>query len=137
MAKAKLNVVEVPKEQTIGDMIERMETLRIQRRELAAKDAPLKEEYDDLKRKVIEQLDKTKQTKAAWAGVTVSISETDVPVVKDAKALIKYIVREDLFHLFLAQPLSTPSWREAKGLKGSDLPGTESFMKRDLKHSSS
>lgn len=121
---------------TIGDIADRMEEIRKERKKLSDKDKPLKEEYDELKVKAIELLDKSKQIKGGSAKATLTISETDVPIVKDIAKLVQYISRQKYWHLFLAQPLTTPAWREAKGLKGTDLPGTETFIKRDVNHAS-
>lgn len=120
----------------IGDMINRMEEIRIKKRKLEEEIKPLESEYKELKASIIEQLDSEGSLKASTAKASVTISEVTVPVVKDITKLIPYISRNKMWHLFLAQPLTTPAWREAVGLKGSDLPGTETFVKRDLNHAS-
>jgi hypothetical protein len=122
--------------QTVGQMIDRMEEIRIEKRKLEAGIKPLEEEYKGLKTKIIERLDAEGSLKASSRLASVSISEVTVPVVEDISKLIPFIARNKLWHLFLAQPLTTPAWREAVGLKGKDLPGTKSFTKRDLNHSS-
>ena len=134
MAKAAPKVVE--KVLTVGEIAERMEELRQLRKPLAAQDKKLKDEYDELALKALEKLDAEKSTKGGCKRATLSLSEVDVPIVEDVKVLIPYIVKNKLFHLLLANPLTTPAWREAKGLKGSDLPGTKTFTKRGINHAS-
>jgi hypothetical protein len=136
MAKSTAVLKEVPKVMSIGDMIDRMEDIRKERKVLADKDKPLKEEYDQLKLDIIEILDKNNSLTASSERASVKINKTTVPVVKEVEKLLPYIVKNKLWHLILAQPLTTPAWREAVGMKGMDLPGTETFVKRDLGHSS-
>ena len=127
-------VVEGPK--TVGDMIDRMEQIRNEKRKIEEKVKPLEAEYKELKAAIIERLDSEHSLKASSRSASVSISETTVPVVKDVEAMLKHIVKQKLWHLLLAQPLTTPAWRECVGMKGMDLPGTETFVKRDLNHAS-
>jgi hypothetical protein len=134
MAKAALKVV--PTYETIGDIAERMEELRKQRKVLAAQDKPLKDEYDELAIKALDMLDATKQTKGGSKHATLTVSEVAVPKITDIAKLVAHISRNKLWHLFLAQPLTTPAWREARELKGTDLPGTEAFTKRGINHTS-
>ena len=134
--KAAAPVVEEPQVMSIGDMIDRMEDIRKERKVIADKDKPLKEEYDELKVAAMAILDANNSLSASSKKASVKISETTVPVVKDVAKLLPYIVKNKLWHLLLSQPLTTPAWREAVGLKGMDLPGTETFVKRDLGHSS-
>ncbi len=121
---------------SIGELIDRLEVIRRERKVLADKDKPLEDEYKELKVKILVGLDAQKSLKASSRTASVSVSETTVPVVKDISKLVAHISRNKLWHLFLAQPLTTPAWREVVELKGADLPGTETFTKRDITHSS-
>jgi hypothetical protein len=138
MAKAKAAVVEAPKAdpRPVGVLIALLDKNREKRREIDKQLAPFESDYKELKKLIIEKLDAEKSTKGACATASVSISEVEVPVIEDIKLLVAHIKRHNLWHLFLAQPLTTPSWREAKALKGADLPGTATFIKRDLNHAS-
>ncbi len=128
--------VEKVDNRSLGELIDRLEVIRRERKKLADKDAPLEDEYKTLKVKILASLDAQKSLKASSRTASVSVSEPTVPVVKDISKLVAYISRNKLWHLFLSQPLTTPAWREAVELKGSDLPGTETFKKRDINHSS-
>ncbi len=137
MAKSSAALKEVPKELTTGELIDQLEANRQKRRKLELLVKPLEDEYKELKLQIIAQLDASNTLTGSSRGASVSISEIEVPKVLDIEKLVGYLVKKKQFHLFLAQPLTTPAWREAKGLlKGSDLPGTETFTKRDLNHSS-
>lgn len=134
MAKAALKALKTF--DTLGDIAERMDELRKQRKVLALQDKPLKDEYDELAEKALVMLDETKQVKGGSKHATLTVSETTVPKILDISKLVTHIVKNKLWHLFLAQPLTTPAWREARELKGSDLPGTETFTKRGVNHTS-
>ena len=120
----------------LGVLIDQLELNRRKRREYEVLLKPLEEEYKTLKASIMEQLESTGQSKAGSDLATVSISEVTVPAIDDIGELLKYLIRTKSLHVFLAQPLSTPSWRELVERKGTDLPGTHTFVKRDLNHSS-
>lgn len=138
MAKAKKAEAALPAidPRPVGDIIALFEENRTKRRKIQKDLDPLEAEYKDLKAIIITKLDAEHSTKGACATASVTISEVEVPVIEDIQKLVDHIKRNKLWHLFLAQPLTTPAWREAKGLKGSDLPGTKTFIKRDLNHAS-
>lgn len=136
MAKSAAVLKQVPKEKSLGELIDELEELRRERKPFYDKAKHLKDDYDEVKGKIIALLDAQQSLKGASAKASVSISETPVPVVKDIEQLLRWIVKNKAWHLVLAQPLTTPAWREAVEKKGSDLPGTETFVKRDLNHSS-
>ena len=120
----------------LSDLINALEKNRSQRRKLEEAVKPLELEYKELKTKIMEQLDAQGTDKAATKIASVSISEVTVPVVEDVTKLVPFIARNKLWHLFLSQPLTTPAWREVVGMKGKDLPGTKTFVKRDINHAS-
>lgn len=120
----------------LSDLINKLEKNRSLRRKLEDEMKPLEAEYRQLKADIITKLDAEGTNKSATNLASVTISEVTVPVVKEIDKLVPYIVRNKLWHLFLSQPLTTPAWREIVGMKGKDLPGTETFVKRDLNHTS-
>lgn len=127
-------------EMSLGDLIDALDMNRQKRRKLEALLKPLEEEYKVLKADILNKmLDKTVTgglEKAGGKFATVSISRTTLPVVDDAAVMLKYLVRSGDTHALLAQPFSTPAWRELVERKGADLPGTHTFEKVDLNHSS-
>ena len=80
-----------------GELIDRMDDLRQKRKPLDAESARLKKEYDELVEEVFKRLDATNSTGAKTKKASVSINETEVPIV---------------VHLFTAPCVSAPSWRE-------------------------
>lgn len=121
---------------TLGQLIDKMQDNRDQRRPLEAAMKPLEEDYKLLKMVIIDKLAKEGVEKNGTARATVSISRVTVPVIDDTETLVKYLVRTKNLHVFLGQPMSTPSWRELVERKGGDLPGTHTFTKIDLNHTS-
>ena len=134
MARAKAQVVSAPV--TKGDMIDRMDEIRQLRKPLDAESARLKEEYDELKWKVLAILDSEKEVKAGTKRATVSISENIVCVLNDRTAFLKWALKTGCEHLLTASCVSAPAYREVLQLKGVTPPGTEPFTKRDLNHTS-
>lgn len=135
MARAKPAAVAPTK--SIGELIDDLELNRQARRKIEETLKPLEDSYKDIKADIIKMLDATHQHGGDSKIASVSISEVTVPKVLDVELLIKHIVKTKAYHLLLAQPMTTPSWREAvERNKGLDLPGTETFVKRDLNHSS-
>lgn len=147
----------VEKEKTLGELIDQLEDIREKRRPLDAESKRLKEEYDEIAAKVIEMLETQKSDGQKTKRASVSISESVVPILKDADAFAKWAVRTNNVHLFTSSCISVPAWREqivilsrvnstnellamskdeklAKKLKLP--PGTEYFQKKTLTHSS-
>ena len=126
-----------PKAPSLGSLIDQLEKNRRERRKIEAMAKPLEDEYKELKAKIMEILDATGQLKAGSELANVAITTTTVPQIDDVEALVKYLIRTKNLHVFLAQPMSTPSWRElVERNGGKDLPGSHTFVKRDLSHTS-
>lgn len=125
-----------PAEPSLGDLIDALDMNRQSRRKYEDALKPLEAEYKRLKALVLESLISSNMEKAGGKFATVSISRVTVPVVDDPLAAMKYLVRTGDVHALLAQPFSTPAWRELVERKGGDLPGTHTFEKVDLNHSS-
>ena len=123
-------------EMTRSQLIDALERNREERRIIEQGLKPLEAEYKELKGKIIESLIAAGEEKSGTTIATVSLSKIKVPVVEDQLAAMKYLVRTKNLHILLAQPFSTPSWRELVGIKGDDIPGTRTFEKIDLNHSS-
>ena len=120
------------------ELIDRMDDLRQKRKPLDAESARLKKEYDELVEEVFKRLDATNSTGAKTKKASVSINETEVPVVKDIEAFVKWVSRTKNVHLFTASCISAPSWREICQLnpRHTPPPGTEVFTRRTLNHTS-
>ncbi len=118
----------------VGDLLEKMADVKLKRDKLSAQDKPLKEEYDALGEEVMRRLDKEGSTGQKSKRASASITEVDVPVMKDIEAFSKWAVRTKNLHLFTASCVSSPAWREIISLnpKHTPPPGTEVFTKRNL-----
>ena len=123
-------------EPSLGDLIDALDSNRSKRKAIELALKPLEGEYKELKAKILESLISSNMEKAGGKFATVSISRVTVPVVDDPLAAMKYLVKTGDVHALLAQPFSTPAWRELVERKGGDLPGTHTFEKVDLNHSS-
>ena len=121
---------------TRGELIDALEANRQARRDLEILLKPYEDEYKILKSKIIELLLADKEEKAGTSNATVSISRVKVPVFDDIEAAIKFVARTKNYQVFLGQPFSTPAWRELVASKGCDVPGTHTFEKVDLNHTS-
>ena len=125
-----------PLELTRGELINLLEANRQERRKYELLLKPLEDEYKRLKSKILESLLADNEEKAGTGTATVSVSRVTVPVIDDVSVCIKYLVKTGELHALLGQPFSTPAWRELVKHKGADLPGTHTFEKIDLNHSS-
>lgn len=127
-------------EMSLGDLIDALDMNRQNRRKYEEALKPLEEEYKVLKADILSKMLNKEISggleKAGGKFATVSISRTTVPVLDDPLVCMKYLVRTGNVHALLSQPFSTPAWRELVERKGADLPGTHTFEKVDLNHSS-
>lgn len=118
----------------VGELLEQMADVKIKRDKLSAQDKPLKEQYDALGEEVMRRLEKEGSTGQKSKRASASISEVDVPVLKDITAFAKWALRTSNVHLFTTSCVSSPAWREVIALnaKHTPPPGTEVFTKRNL-----
>ena len=118
----------------VGDLLEQMADVKIKRDKLSVQDKVLKEEYDALGEEVMRRLDKEGSTGQKSKRASVSITEVDMPVMKDIEAFTKWATRTKNLHLFTASCVSSPAWREVIQLnaKHTPPPGTEVFTKKNL-----
>jgi len=113
-----------------GDIIERMNQLRDEKRQLNAEIKALDDEYQELEAALLAVMDGQNTQIAATKRVHASISEQVVPTVEDWDALYEYIKETDQLHL-LQRRVATPAWRELLE-SGEQVPGTASYTKRSV-----
>ena len=118
----------------VGDLLEQMADVKIKRDKLSAQDKVLKEEYDALGEEIMRRLETEGSTGQKSKRASVSITEIDMPVMKDIEAFTKWATRTKNLHLFTASCVSSPAWREviAYNAKHTPPPGTEVFTKKNL-----
>jgi uncharacterized protein (DUF1786 family) len=115
---------------TLGSLIDQLDRIRNERREISERDKVLKQEYDAVELQVLEVLDAQGLDKATGNKATVSISRVIVATIDDFDALTKYIKRSGNFQLFQRR-ISDPSFREILATKGV-VPGLSPFEKVNL-----
>lgn len=116
----------------LGDIIDELQQVREEQRELSAQIKELNERINVLKADALEQMKRLGIAKASGELATVSVSEIEVPSVTDWTKLMRYIKRESAFHLF-ERRISKSAWGElVASRQGKAIPGVESFTKVDL-----
>tara|TARA_R110002074_G_scaffold64529_2_gene154060 strand:- start:858 stop:1232 length:375 start_codon:yes stop_codon:yes gene_type:complete len=114
----------------IGDLIEQAhqlrEVIRADERTLNS----LKEDFKELSNQIIVKMDDQGAKRIGGLSANVSISETDVPTVKDWDLVYDYIKTNDSFYL-LQKRMSAAAFRELLNL-GHEVPGVEIFKDRKL-----
>ena len=113
-----------------GDIIERMNQLRDEKRQLNAEIKALDDEYQELEAALLAAMDGQNTQIAATKRVHASISEQVVPTVEDWDALYEYIKETDQLHL-LQRRVATSAWRELLE-SGEQIPGTAPYKKRSV-----
>lgn len=119
-------------DQTLGELIDELQQIREERRDLTAQDKALSSQYKETEAKVIAELNRVGLEKASGALASASLSETEVPAVKDWTKLMRFIKKNGALHLF-ERRLAKSSWvEEVQARNGRDLPGVEAFTKVGL-----
>jgi hypothetical protein len=123
------------KEPTLGSMIDNLNDLREQKRDLAAKIKVIEAAFDTLQAQIIERLDKEETRKGEGKKASASITEVivgqfdpDDPAARDK--LHAYIKKTGYWQL-LENRISATAFREILELKGK-VPGLVPFTKRNL-----
>jgi hypothetical protein len=81
---------------------------------------------------VIAELNRIGLDKASGSLASASLSETEVPAVKDWTKLMRFIKKNHAYHLF-ERRLAKSSWQEEVEVRnGRPLPGVEPFTKIGL-----
>lgn len=91
-------------------------------------------EYEAIQDRVFAFLDEqgTDQVRAPRTGLTVSITERDIPRITDWDALEKFVLRHKRLDLFQRR-LSVEAWRSIiETRRDETVPGTAVFKKRSL-----
>lgn len=114
----------------LGAMIDDLNAIREQRRELASQDKKLGEAYRALEAQIIERLDAEQTPKMNGMTASASISETEIAEMDDSDSFEAYVLENDALYLYQRR-LSQPAIRELMKAEGS-VPGIRIFTKRSL-----
>ena len=90
----------------------------------------VQDQFDNLERAVMAELDNSGTTLSRGIAASASVSEEELPNVKDWDAFYKYIQDNEAFFL-LQRRVSSAAYRELK-YSGTEVPGVETFKKRRL-----
>ncbi len=137
MARAKTAATPAPEadiEAQLGDLINKLDENRKLRRPIEEKLKPLEEESSSLKVKIIALLDQKGLTKSGTAKATVSISDIERVVIKDAAAMVKALTKQGWLHILDLKVVASKEYLERTG---KEIPGTVTeVVRRQLNHTS-
>lgn len=119
-----------PPTPALGDLIDKMASLKTQKAEHDSSATALGREIEALEQQIIDVLDEQKTTKGSSKTATVSIAESVQPNVENWDAVFEFIRKNRMFHL-VQRRMSAPAWRELESL-GKKVPGVVPFTKRSL-----
>lgn len=114
----------------IGDIIDQLEDVRAQRRELSRQDRDLKALEQHLTNEILDALEDQKISSAAGSRYRATVSEELVPTVNDWDAAWEFI-HEHRADYLLYRRMNASAWREMH-LAGETVPGTVPFAKKSL-----
>lgn len=115
----------------LGSLIDKLNEVREERRQIALRDKELSAEYSGLEELVRTRLAAEGVDKASGKKASVSITRSTVATIKDWDALCKWVKRTGHFQLFQRR-ISDPAFRELLDLKKAVIPGLEAFEKETL-----
>ena len=122
-----MNAAKLP----LGRLIDKLSSLREQRRALAEKDEALAKEYGEIEAQLIQRFEAEGMDKATGKTATASVSSTVVANVTDWDKLYAFIKKKNYFHL-LQRRVSDPAFRELQEQSKNGVPGVEPFVKKRL-----
>lgn len=115
---------------TLGELIERREQLRDQKRALTAELKAVDGELFGNEIEVLGALDAAGLEQAKIDGVTVTVSEQTMPNVEDWDAFYDFIRENDAFYM-LQRRVSTGPYREMLQME-QDVPGVKPYVQRKI-----
>lgn len=127
MAKAAV----APKPIPIGELIDRLWSIREDKRALDARVKILEQEYDEVEERIKHALDGEKLEQGRGSRATASIILSEVPQIEDWDDFLAWVNRTKNFQLF-ERRIKADAWREVKEKTGRVPRGTVPFQKRKL-----
>lgn len=111
----------------IDDMIDRMYTLREEKRVLEAQVKGINSEIDQIQQQLLTRLNQVGTNYARGSLASASITETLVPQIDDWGKVSEWILENDALYL-VHRRISSGPWKELRDA-GTDVPGIEPFTK--------
>jgi len=115
---------------SLGQLAQLAHDVREEKRELDRQSKECGARLDELKGLIYAKLDEQGVDRTSVNGITLSKSDTQVPNVTDWDALNQFILEQGMLVL-LQRRVSAAVWKELLEL-GTEVPGIESFTKRDV-----
>jgi hypothetical protein len=115
---------------SLGQLAQLAHDVREEKRELDRQSKECGARLDELKSLIYAKLDEQGVDRTSVNGITLSKSDTQVPNVTDWDALNQFILEQGMLVL-LQRRVSSAAWKELLEL-GTEVPGIESFTKRDV-----
>lgn len=118
---------------TVGSLIDTLQNIRAQKRDLAVREKELTAEYDAIELQLLDMMDAEGVTKSTGKTATASVSKTqNFSFIKEGgfEAFFAYaakLKRPDL----IQRRISVPAVRELWGMKGS-VPGLTPFEEKKI-----
>lgn len=120
-----------PPTMPVGEMIDRLWSVREDIRALEAQAKVLEEEYDALEERVKHALDEQKLDAGRGDKATASIIEAEVPKLQDWDRFVTWVRRTGNYQLF-ERRVAVNAWREVCAKTKRVPSGTVPFVKRKL-----
>lgn len=118
----------------LGKLIDQLEMNRRARRPIEAKLKPLEDEATSLKAKIMALMDQAGTQKSGTKMATVSVSEIERVVIKDAEKMITALKKQGWLHILDLKVVASKEYLERTG---KEIPGTVTeVVRRQLNHTS-
>jgi hypothetical protein len=115
---------------TPGDLVAKLTEVRDARRAVAARDKELVEEWRAAEAALMAVLDAQGTNKVGTPAGTATLTEDDVPLVKDWDTFLNDCRENDRLYL-LQRRVATKAWKELKD-NGFEVAGVETYKKRSI-----
>ena len=116
---------------TIDILIQKLWSLREEKRELAQREKTINTDYELLKTELINLLDAQGVSGAKTPLARATISQSQVVKTTDWEAFCAYVKANDAFHLLQKRPAAT-ACKELTTIEGTPPPGIELITLRDI-----
>lgn len=115
---------------TVGGMVDQLETLRTAKRDLEEEIKKIEAQFAGIEEALTKAMDEQGLEKASGKKATVSFSSNVVAQIEDWDTFINWVMETKNGHL-VQRRVSDPAYRELRGL-GQVVPGATDFVKKRL-----
>jgi len=130
---ARVNVLGLKREKTIGELIDAYRSIQLRRAELSEEDKTLIADQKKLQDIIFECFEAQNTTAGRGAVGAASITHLDVPKLLDEKKAETWLKRKGWGHIIEHKTSVQPAaWREALERLGCEIPGIETVTLKKL-----